>query len=66
METSDRLVHCMVKVCTWQAECKQAARADQKQPSSYPYRACLFFDKFVECLMLFLRTQEINMGINQP
>ena len=25
-----------------------------------------FFNKFDECLVLFLRTQDINMGINQP
>ena len=25
-----------------------------------------FLDKFDECLVLFLRTQDINMGINQP
>ena len=23
-------------------------------------------NEFVECLVLFIRTQEINMGINQP
>ena len=45
----------MINVCTRQAECKQAAQADKKQPSSYSYRTCLFFDKFVECLVLFLR-----------
>ena len=43
-----------------------SSSSSQKQPSSYSYRTCLFFDKFVQCLVLFLRIQEINMAINQP
>ena len=61
METSNWIVHCMISVCTWQAGCKHAARTDKKQPSSYSYRICLFFfDKFVECLVLFLRTRKLT------
>ena len=28
---------CLISVSTWKAECKQTARADKKQPSSYSY-----------------------------
>ena len=53
--------NCLIRMCTWQVECKQATQTDKKQPSSGSYDTCFFvfffwyrdcYDKFVECLVL--------------
>ena len=62
METSNWIVHCMISVCTWQAGCKHAARTDKKNSLQVILIVFVFFffDKFVECLVLFLRARKLT------